>query len=115
MIACYIIGGDPRLAREYIRWLNACREGALEAGTFEWSQEEIELKNHKVYGGSHKICIAECMVYVTQNSSAVEVLEDPFIKEMSTRGERKSRPSKKSRKSKQRTAQNASLDSLVTS
>ena len=82
MIACYIIGGDPRLAREYIRWLNACREGALEAGTFEWSQEEIELKNHKVYGGSHKICIAECMVYVTQNSSAVEVLEDPFIKEI---------------------------------
>jgi len=82
MIAPYIIGGDPRLAREYIRWLNACREGALEAGTFEWSQEVIELKNHKVHGGSHKICIGECMLYVTQNSSAVEVMEEPFIKEI---------------------------------
>lgn len=46
MILVYIIGGDPELAREFIRWLNACRDGALAAGTFEWSQKEIELENH---------------------------------------------------------------------
>ena len=81
-IACYIVGGEPMLSREYIRWLNAYQEGALEDESFHWSQEVIELENCKSYGESHEVCIGDCLRYVTQSSNAAEVVEDPFIKEI---------------------------------
>jgi hypothetical protein len=75
----YLIGGNPVLCRELLRWLQACENGDLEADTFRFRNGEVDLENLKEYGLAHTVNIGEAMRYLTADSSPVDILKDPLV------------------------------------
>lgn len=75
----YLIGGNPVLCREFLRWLQACENGDLEADTFRFQNGDVDLDNLKEYGLAQTVNIGEAMRYLTADSSPVDILKDPLV------------------------------------
>jgi hypothetical protein len=86
-ILVYILAGDRELARAFAQWLHHTEEhdgAADEDGNvlqYEFEDRDIDLFGHQVDGSAMKVNIRKCMEYLTNKAQAIDILEDPLVKE----------------------------------
>ncbi len=79
MLLPFLIGDVKELRQEFLLLLQACEDGRLEAGSFDFSNKVVEVENVKAYGEGHEVHVGDAMRYLTGKANVSEILKDPLI------------------------------------